>query len=316
MLDWATSTIGNYGARPTYGVGTPPRVISFVPAVGFAAIDAAVALASLFKSDVTITGVSITADDNAAKYIFAGIVRGNCPDTAIVDPTDYTYPINPGSQLLEKIRELTDKLATAQRIMADVQADDISKFQQDISDIKAKLKKIDDLNASVTQTKVLLTNADPSEKKKLTKQIQGYQAELATYDPSTLKNDLKTASANLILARDYVSDVTLYSAKVTSLLTSLTKIDDSGNPFLMRLLRAETLQGLVHDQPSLMLHVIKQGGNNITKKNAFHTAIHYTGGAVVDYELRDASGAKVVKAGEEDAYDYHNEKDSLGSVVK
>jgi hypothetical protein len=313
MLDWAKEAIAHYSSGPVFNGAVSSR---FAPAVGFAAIDAAVALASLFKTDVAMTGVSVTADDNAAKYIFAEITREKCSGASIVDPADYTYPLLQNSALQGRIRTLMADLARAQGVMAGVQADDIPRFQQEISDIGAKLKKIDELNANIVKTRVLLQNADAANRKKLTEQLHGFEAELATYNPSDLRSSLTKARNNLTIARHYVSDVNLYSSKITALLAALAKIDDTGTPFLMRLLRAETLASLVENQQTLALHIIKQGGNNITKKNVFHTAIHYTGGVVVDFELHNVNGAEVAKAGEVDAYDYHDERDRLGNVIQ
>jgi hypothetical protein len=272
-----------------------------------------VALASLFKVDTTIQGVAIANDDEAARYIFSQVVESKCKESTIIDPNEFTGPLLDDSDLLKKISALNNATDTLNSNVSVLQASEQPKLEQKLSSLQKLQNSRDEIEANIRKTTVLAAGATGPDAKKLQSQLTELKAELSAI-PADLDDKALEAMSKLNALKLRIASVNAAATRVGTLSTSLNKIDDSGTPFLTRLLRAETLGAKVSTNDVLILRMIKIGGNNITKKNAFWTSIKFSGGALVKFELRSSDLLTIKKAGEEDAYQKHAEGDELGSA--
>lgn len=311
LLSDASDQLNPYEKKPAE-LKLGSAVASFAPALAFAAIDAAVSLGALFKSDVTMNGVTMTPDDEALRYHFASSLRSKCPNATIIDPNSFSGPLADDSKLLKLIKRINGQANNLQGQVMEVQIIDLPRYEKQIADAQKALKEPDEYSPKIKRLEEELKRARPGEQPKIQEQIKALKAQQEKAQ-NDLKDRLQLAQANQVRGKEYVAEATALAARVTALNTALNKIDDSGTPFLLKLLKAEALDGKVNQTPVLLLGFVKIGGTSVVKKNAFHTSIKYGGGALVKFELRDLDGLKVIKSGEEDAYQYHSESDSLGS---
>ncbi len=320
LLTAAQVQVDKYQHEPEE-IKEPTVHAAFAPVAVFAAIDAVVALGSLFKSDVTISGVTLTADDEALRYMLIQKVEELCKDdkdktkTTIIDPNNFAGPLLDDSKLLTLIAQLNSGTDQLQANLLDMQTTKLTQYDQRVKDIQKAIDGPSKFDPQIAKLQAELKTAKPSERDSLQKQIEVLK-DKKQKELDKLKTDLQVAQANDASAKTYIAAVTGILARISSLNTALMKIDDTGTPFLMRLLKAEALKPKIKDLNILTVSTIKVGGNNVVKKNAFHTSIKYGGGALIKFQLKSADGLTVIAAGEEDAYEYHEEEDHLGSAKK
>lgn len=307
LIDSATTQINKLNAPPAGpGAGVAPSEV-------FAAIDAAVALASLFKVDTAIQGVAIGNDDEAARYIFSQVVKSKCTNSIIIDPNEFSGPLLDDSDLLNKLSSLNNATDTLNATVSMLQTTEQPKNEQLLASLQKQQTSRDDIQANIRKTEVLAAGTTGADAKKLQSQLTELKAELKAI-PAEIDDKVLTATSKLNALKLKIASMNAAATRVGTLNTSLNKIDDSGIPFLTRLLRAEALDSQASKHDVLILRMVKIGGNNITKKNAFWTSIKFGGGALVKFELRSSDLLTIKKAGEEDAYQYHSEGDKLGSA--
>jgi hypothetical protein len=312
LLDQASDALVPYTDAPDFTKVS----VGFAPAIAFAAVDAAVSLGQLFKSDVTINGTSLSPDGQAAQAILANKLITNCaakPSVVILNLANVNGMVADQSDLLKLLESVNDDLASAVNASTSVQANSIATLQQTITNIQKKLSSYDDLEASKQAAQKALAKATGADQQKLKDQIASLQSQESDLNQPQAIKDLASAKAGLLKANAFVAQVAVLSTRITALTAVLNKIDDTGIPFMVRLLHAERMKSLIGSDPVLSLNVIKLGGNSIVKKNAFRTTVSYAGGAIVQYELRSTDGISVLAAGQEDSFVYHKEKDLLGS---
>ena len=310
LLDQASDSLLSY----TDPVDFTKANVGFAPAIAFAAVDAALSIGQLFKSDITVTGNSITPDSLAAQLIMAGKVRATCPNAVILNLSNVVGMLPAQSALLERLESVNNDLASAKNASITVQAESVAALQQKITDAQKKLSTFEDLETSRLKAQKALATATPADAKKLREEIANLESQESTLNQPQAAKDLATAKVSLAKANAFVADISTLSSRITTLTAVLNKIDDIGIPFMVRLEHAEAMKTLIGTDPVLTLNVIKLGGNSIVKKSAFCTTVSYAGGAIVDYELRAANGVTVTAAGQIDSFEYHKEKDALGSA--
>jgi hypothetical protein len=278
------------------------------PAVVFAAIDAAVALSSLFKADVSIEGIDIIPDLHAARFLVAQKFATKC---AVLDINDLSWPVKPDSDFLKSVMTLDTYLNKALAIESDLKTNDVPKFTKALSDAKDALTKFESLPKEIADaTKKRDAAKTPADKAAFQKTIDDDTTalkKLQAYGESKYEDDRDKASNALNGANAWIATMDGLNSAVSKVLTALFKIDDSGNPYLTRMLRAEYLRDNIKDTKYLTVSVAKLGGNNIIKKWAVHTSIHYSGGAVVEFELKGKDWMTVEHAGQVAAYSYASE---------
>ncbi|PYV83039.1 MAG: hypothetical protein DMG05_26995 [Acidobacteria bacterium] len=87
------------------------------------------------------------------------------------------------------------------------------------------------------------------------------------------------------------------NTRITDLVTGLMKADSNGVTPFQSLMRAESLRSAPGNNASVLLaKFVAVGGNNITKRNIFHTSIKFSGGAVTEFFLMDKTGS-IAKSG-------------------
>lgn len=279
-----------------------PEAPRFFP-VG-AAIDAGLSLLSLFKTDVNIQGVPITGDDIALQAAIASDLQSRCSGSSIIDPAHFVPQVQAGANTILAILSAVSDLRNSVNDKAAKAQADAKAAQKTLDDGKAKLdtnaKAAADISARIQQVSKQLQEAKtPSEKAKLSKQLDAAKAELSrnTEEQRQLQHNVDVANAAITKLTIYSTQATAFVSGVDALTTALAKVDDSGITLLNRMLRAESLATEITANSRLLsVHFVAIAGNNITKKNFFSTSIAYSGGIVIDYLMIDNHG-KILKSG-------------------
>jgi hypothetical protein len=247
--------------------------VGFAPAIAFAAVDAAVSIGQLFKSDVTITGSSLTPDGQAAQLILAREVLETCKAAAVkpvvLNLANVVGIVADKSALIDRLGSVNNDLVSAVNASTSVQANSIAALQQTITDAQKKLTSFDDLEASKQKAQKALATAKVAETLKLKKQIADLETQESALNQPQAAKDLADAKSKLTKANAFVAQVAVLNARITVLTAVLNKIDDAGIPFMVRLLHAERMKSLIGTDSVLTLNVIKLGGNSIVKEKHF-----------------------------------------------
>jgi hypothetical protein len=300
-----TDKLGKFKSGPDYAAAgrAAPQIL---PAAIFAGIDAVVALGSLFKTDVTMNGLSITPDAKAARFIMAKSLAA----CTVLDVNDFVGPTIQGSPFASSINTLDSAIDAATATESTIKNTDIPAFTKATTDAQAVVAKAKTLTDEIEATKKKLddTKTTAVQKKTLNATLASDTKELAGLDPAKAAADIPLNDKKLAIANDAVSQIDLLVAAGTKLIAAIYKLDDAGTPFLTRLMKAEAIAAKTAGARTLTLSVAKLGGNNITRKNAFHTSIQFAGGVVVEYQLRDVDGLTVLDSGQYSGYTVQNEK--------
>lgn len=290
---------------------------AFLPAAGFAAIDTGLSLLSLFKTDMEFHGVAVTADDLALQALVARQWRQHCPGNNVIHP-GYSYP--PIVTDLAQ-NDLLTGLSTLSKNLAAV-----TQMQQNLTDrVQTPLGKavegLRKLIADQRDTTLLIPVLEaklkaattPKEKKKLQADLDAAKKHLAEltetaraqYDTSeTLPQPGRppysgkalAAFLEVYLTDQFRADLRVQAlkasqTKMSEFVAALTKPDSNGVTPLVALLRAQALRNAKGEGANL-LHVgfVTAGGNNIIKRNIFHSSLRFSGGVVAKYLLVDNAG--------------------------
>jgi uncharacterized protein YjbI with pentapeptide repeats len=79
--------------------------------------------------------------------------------------------------------------------------------------------------------------------------------------------------------------------KMSDFIAALSKTDSNGVTPLVAMLRAQALKKAKNDGANLLnVKFVTAGGNNIIKRNIFHSSLRFSGGVVTEYLLIDNAG--------------------------
>jgi hypothetical protein len=282
-----------------------PADRDFAAAAVGPAIDAAMTLLALFKTDTTVQGVTLTGDDLAFQALLADALQRVCNGVVIYQPAYYIGTIVEGDGSTTAL--LADLVSTRNSVAAAI-ASSQGQVDSDAKAIAAAQKELEQLKSTrediqkqiATLEKQLAHPPPPPAKAKTLKQsIEKMKVDLAD-------NEKAAAAANgTVAARKastdaqsaFVVKAKAFVDSVDSLNAALGKADDSGYGLLNRLLRAESLATRAGANARFIaVRFVSLGANNITKKNFFSTSISFSGGNVAAYYLMDNVGV-VLKAG-------------------
>jgi hypothetical protein len=137
------------------GLNVGPDSARFFPVA--AAIDAGLALLSLFKTDVNIQGVPVTGDDAALQAAIASDLQALCSAATVIDPAHFIAQLQPGASptallaILGAVSDLRNGISDkATKAQADIKA-----AQKALDDTKAKLdantKAATDISARIQE---------------------------------------------------------------------------------------------------------------------------------------------------------------------
>ena len=299
----------------------PAAQAEFAPALAFAAIDAAMSIASLFKTDTDIHGVATPADDLALQSLVARELKTCKSNVIVIHPTYFNAPLQ--SALLDKLQKLAEISSNADAKSHDLDTyvrtpianavDALRKLPKVLGDLKNQQQEIED------QLKKPLDPKPRSELGKKLREIQSTLEKLSKQNDDELKKAGARSSDELLSI--YLTDQILVEARIQSLKnltsktsdlsTALTKVDPSGGTPLQVLLRVESLEKQRDaDSSVLVTKFVSLGGNNIIKKGAFSTSLRFTGGAIVEYLLIDKNGL-LSKSGVIECYGGNVSEDDL-----
>jgi hypothetical protein len=296
-----------------------PQQPTIAPAAIFAGIDAGLSLISLFKTDTEFHGVSVTADDLALQALVAKQWQELCGSTVnkVIHPV-YSYPpidANVASNdLLKSFSGLSTDLAEISLIYQNLTdrvqtpmgraVEGLRKLIADHRDtvqlipvIEAKLKTA----TSVEEKKKIQADLD-SAKKHL---VELTETARAQYDPAQRvpppgKPPYSEAEMGAFLEA-YLTDqlrgdvrvqaLKAMQTKISDFVAALTKPDSNGVTPLGAMLRAQALKRAKTDGANLLnVKFVTAGGNNIIKRNIFHSSLRFSGGVVTQYLLIDNTG--------------------------
>jgi hypothetical protein len=312
----------NGTTKPTYT--TRNAVLPhFAPAVAFAAIDAVTALSSMFKVDVTMTGVTVNGDEDALRLLLLSELRKSCVNTEDIEINNFNPDIA-NTTILTHLKSLDDAARKTQDIANQVLSEDVTKFQGEMKKLQAKQDQLDALKKKKSELELKkATSAKEADRTELQREIQNVQLLInAALPPASggappdldYLDDINNLQINIAQGTTFASAVGAQLTKVAALQDSLAKPDSNGVPLIVRLARAEALASRISGSPTLLLSVVKAGGNNVVKRYAFWTSVKFGGGAVLKYELRDQDGLKILNSGNVSVYAYRKESDHFGDV--
>ena len=317
MVGQVSKKLEKYKTVPTYD-GTHVQA-EILPAAIFAGIDAAVALTSLFKSDVTMSGADFTADAVAARFIMAHVLTsGNPispggttrPKCAVIDANDFIGPaLNPSpfASLVNTLDTDVDAATVTENTIKTVNIPAYTKAVSDAQAIEAKAKALSD-EIAASNKKLSDPKVTAKEKTTLNKTVSDDTKALAALDAAQAKTDEDSNTTKLKSANSDVAIIDSLTAAGAKLITTLNTVDSSGSPYLARIMKAEAVSNKTHGLAVLTLSVSKIGGNSITRKNIFRTAIQFGGGVVVQFQLKGSDGLTVLESGQATGYTVKNEK--------
>jgi len=316
----------NYPGPENIFTYEPPNQPAFAPALAFAGIDAALGLIQLFKTDTELHGVAVTGDDLALQGMIARELKAECPSANLIHPS-YYYPSLPAdSTLMSNLKNLssTQKAAGAKyrKLSQYVQVpltkavellkkmlDESQQLKGQKEDIDKQLnakqapsgKKKADLEAQLKQTADRQTELQAQIRRQLNQdqyctpqEIAGMKCPAPPVNGDELMSRLLSDEARV---EDRMDELKSVNTRITDLVTGLMKADSNGVTPFQSLMRAESLRSAPGNNASVLLaKFVAVGGNNITKRNIFHTSIKFSGGAVTEFFLMDKTGS-IAKSG-------------------
>ena len=274
----------------------------FAPALALIGMDTILSIASLFKTDIEMKGVSVTSDDAAFQAMIAKQLLLSCPGIKVIHPAYFSAPLNPNDPLLDRIHDLADLSSKAEIRMHELESYVQTPLMNAVDSLKKLAKSIDDLDQRKTELEALLNAASPAEKPVIQmtlddvkKQLNSQQAELAKLFAATKAHDANT------LLGIYLSDLNTVQAataslkgliaRISDLNTAITKVDPSGGTLLQTLLKAEAMDALWGEGGVvLQAKIAVMGGNSINKKNVFTSELQFTGGAIAHFYVMSRGG--------------------------
>jgi hypothetical protein len=303
-----------------------PAQISFAPALAFAGVDAALGLIQLFKTDTELHGVAVTSDDLALQAMIARELKAQCASSNVIHPSYFYPPLSANSPLVKNL----ENLLTVQK-QAAARYRKLSQYlQTPLTKAVEALKKSTEESTQVKSQKQniekrLNTKPPPTAKEKAEleaqlKKISARQAELQAQIQGQLNRDQYCTAQELagnkcptppgdedeLMSRllsdearveDRMEELKAINTRITELAAGLMKADSNGVTPFQSLLRAESLKAAPGGNASiLMAKLVSVGGNNITKRNIFHTSLRFSGGAIAEFLFMDNSGS-IAKSG-------------------
>jgi hypothetical protein len=307
--------LGDLRSLYIYSAAAQP---DFAPAAVFAGIDAGLSILSLFKTDTQFHGVAVTGDDLALQALVTQKWKVHCGTNNgfAVHPT-YAYPsieTDPEkNELVKKLRSLSADLSEVSLVAQNLTDRVQTPIGKAVDGFRKAIADYHDTLASVSGLEAKLKLAKPDQKKKIQSDLDSARKHLSEltetirvqYDPTvplpgSPKDPYKEENLRTFLDA-YLSDQLRTDVRVQALktlqtrmsdfLAALTKPDSNGATPLVGLLRSQAFQGAVTKEAIIVnVKFVTAGGNNIIKKNVFHSTLRFSGGVVAEYLVADHSG--------------------------
>jgi hypothetical protein len=289
------------------------------PAAGFAAVDAGLSLLSLFKTDTEYHGITVEKDDLALQALVAKQWRELCGSTAakVVHPS-YSYPLietDPNKNpLIKDLTDLSKSLAEVSLMYQNLTDRVQTPLGKAVEGLRKLIADHRDTGLLISALEAKLKAATtPEEKKRIQADLDSARIHLveldenlrSQFDPAEIlpapgtavyKDDKLSKMLESYLTDQLRADVRVQALKMlqtrmSEFIAALTKPDSNGITPLVAMLRAQALKKAKGDGANL-LHVgfVTAGGNNIIKRNIFHSSLRFSGGVVAKYLLVDTDG--------------------------
>ena len=287
-----------------FSAAAPGRAV--VPVLS--AADAALSLISLFKTDSTLNGVSLTTDDLSLQFMVAGQLRRNaaCSGKGPIFHTAYSVPplttptgtASASSPLIDLVLDAIDeqtKLQTQSSLLT-------SLLTTPLTTLLAAMQKVvgDSTAASLVTDQQTADNMKPGADKDA--------AEAAVATKKAALSAIPIVQSDLGLVQSQTTIITNVVAQSSAITNSLTA---SGGTALQAALKAEALNCALapgancittEAKPYVLITKMSAvGGGNATRQNIFRTTLSFSGEITATYLLLDSSGA-VATAGMTQCY--------------
>jgi cytochrome c553 len=293
----------------------------FPPAAIFAGIDAGLSVLSLFKTDTEFHGVTVTGDDLALQALVAQQLASVCASNhatagKVIHPL-YSYPrleTDPSkNQLIKSLQDLSGDLTEVslmyQNLTERVQmplgkaVEGLRKLIADHRDTRQLIPILEvKLKAATTQEERKKIQAELDTTRKHLTELD--ETARVQYDPTENLPAQGKAYSDKELApflEPYLTDqlrvdirvqaLKALQTKMSEFVAALTKPDSNGVTPLVGLLRAQALRDAQGAGAKLLqVGFVTAGGNNIIKRNIFHSSLWFSGGVVAKYFLADDAG--------------------------
>lgn len=284
--------------------GAPGRAV--VPILSSA--DAALSLISLFKTDSTLNGVSLTTDDLSLQLMVAGQLKRNakCSGKGPIFHTAYSVPplqtptgsAGNSAPLIDLVLDAVNQQTRFQTQSALLN----SMLATPLTTLLAAMQKVvgDSTAASLVQDQQNADKMKPGSDKTTAKAtVVAKKAALVAIP--IVQSDLGLVQSQITIITNVVSQ----SSAITNSLTS------SGGTALQAALKAEALNCAIapgatcvttEAQPFVLITKMSAvGGDNATRQNIFKTTLSFSGEITATYLLLDNTGS-VVTAGMTQCY--------------
>ena len=262
------------------------------------AIDAGLQIVSLFKSNTTITGASLTADDLSLQFIIASKLRSRCPNVKLyqtaysvpnLQPVDFTKPftITQTSPILALVSDAIGRQTLISQQSALFTALVVTPLNSTI----AQLQKIvgtdsfPDVQAALNALPNSQIASVVEKRKKLTLERDAFTA-------------LAAAQQDLALVQAQIATLNAYQTQSSSVTSSLTGTGGAG---LQAAVKAEALNCALSQSANcsdnaatpfvLVTKTTIIGGDDITKQNVFKNKLGFSGTLAASYVLFGSDGS-------------------------
>lgn len=269
---------------------------NFVPILS--AIDAGLQIVSLFKSNTTITGASLTADDLSLQFIIASKLRSRCPNVKLyqtaysvpnLQPVDFTKPftITQTSPILALVSDAIGRQIVINQQSALFTALVVTPLNSTI----AQLQKIvgtdsfPDVQAALNALPNSQIASVVEKRKKLTLERDAFTA-------------LAAAQQDLALVQTQIATLNAYQTQSSSVTSSLTGTGGAG---LQAAIKAEALNCALSTSANctdsaatpfvLVTKTTIIGGDDLTKQNVFKNKLGFSGTLAASYVLFGSDGS-------------------------
>ena len=248
-------------------------------------------LIGMFRTNTSIAFSTFTSDDVAlAAAVTEALIAKNA---SVYQPA--VMPL-----------DATDNASAFMDLLSQVQSDLVN-LQNDATADQSKVQQVSDaLGAFIQADQALQANTDQTKAAGLTSAREAARVFALALLGGTAAVALDAPTANIWKAqRDQflkelatlVSSVTTMMTSFGTLQTSLTAVTNTGSATLTAILRAEKLmaKATTANASILLVKTSVLGGSVVTRTNLFSGGhLRYTGGAIVNFTLFDATG--LVKA--------------------
>jgi hypothetical protein len=270
----------------------PGRVV--VPILS--AADAALSLVSLFKTDSTLTGVTMTADDLSLQLMVAGELKRNGQCTGPILQAAYSVPplVAPHARAVSEHSPLIDLVLDALDEQSDLQNQSsllTSLLGTPLTNALSSLQKIvgDSSQQSLDADEQAAHGMRPGAKRDAAlAAVASKRGALAA---------IPTVQADIGITQKQTSAINNLQTQISSLTTSLTS---SGAAALQTALKAEALNCAlqpgdqcveIEAKPFVLVTKMSAiGGDSATRQNIFHTTLSFSGEITATYMLLGANG--------------------------